>query len=207
MSEYDKGYSREGRERLREESSIIAGSADALHRITDALASGKGCQVRVTDKTLLPYIQPGDLMFFVSTNFVKMGTGDFVMYRLGSGQPMVRRAISKCFIEGQATVITRSDVDHKDTDQVRAAQLMARLTHIERRGQKIKAWRLNRGLMDWVTQYGTRHPLSRVRDFFLAFLPVHSRKASASAAKKADLKKSEGAARRPGRGRSGGDDF
>ena len=154
----------------------MQGAADAIQRIIDTLSAGNAFNVRVTDSTLMPFIQPGDLMVFKSTNYVKTREGDFVLYRLNSGVPAVRRVVRKLFVEGKATLITRSDVDHNERDQLRASQLLAKLVHVERHGRKISAWRLNRGPIDWLTSYGTRPVWSKFVDFVLFMLPLHKRR-------------------------------
>lgn len=158
-----------------EDVSKVRGHADQLKRITETLAGGGEFHIRATGRDLAPFIQPGDLMVFVSTNFVKMSEGDFLLYRSNAGIPAVRRAIRKSFLENQALVILRSEANHDDRETVRAGQLLARLTHVERHGKKIKAWRLNRGIIDWLTRYGTRHALSRIEDFVLSLLPIRKR--------------------------------
>ena len=158
-----------------EDVSHLKGAVDQIRRIMDSLAAGNEFHVRATGKELRPFIHPGDLLVFVSTNFVKLSEGDFVLFRNASGVPSVRRVIRKCFIEGQATVITRSDIDMNDREQIRAAQVLARLTHVERHGQKIRAWRLNRGLRDWLTHFGTRNVFSRFTDFFLSLFPIRKK--------------------------------
>jgi hypothetical protein len=58
---------------------------------------------------------------------------------------------------------------------VKASQVIGRLVCVERHGKRIKGSRLNRGFVDWVTQFGTRHPLARIGDLFLLLLPISRR--------------------------------
>lgn len=161
--------------RIRGQVAHIHDQADAMHRISETLSSGKEFSVRVTDHSLMPYIQPGDMMIFLATNYEKMRVGDFVLYRLTSGVPAVRRVIRKTLVDGHAVIITRSDVNLDEKDEVRAAQVIGRLAFLERHGKRIKGGSLNRGLLDWLTQYGTRHPLSRLGDLFFLLLPASRR--------------------------------
>lgn len=149
--------------------------AGLMTRIIDTLATGGEFSVRVTDHTLMPFIQPGDLMIFVSTNYEKMKVGDFVLYRLANGVPAVRRVVKKTLLEGHATIITRSDINVEDNDRVRAAQVLGRLAFLERHGKRIKGSKLNRGIVDWFTDFGTRHPLAKVGEMFLMLLPASAR--------------------------------
>ena len=158
-----------------EDVASMRNQADQLKRITETLAGGGEFNIRATGKELAPFILPGDLLVFVSTNFVKMGEGDFLLYRSNAGIPAVRRVIRKSFLDNQALAIMRAEQNHDDRETIRAGQILARLTHIERHGQKIKAWRLNRGIIDWLTRYGTRHPLSRLEDLLLNLLPIRKR--------------------------------
>lgn len=168
--------------RLRpEDLATMREQAALLKRITETLAAGNEFRIRATGKELTPFIQPGDLMVFVPTNFVKMGEGDFILYRSNHGFPVVRRAVRKSFLENQAMVILRTEVDHDDRETIRASQILARLSYVERHDRKIRAWRLNRGLIDWLTRYGTRHPLSRLGDLLLSLLPIRQRLAKRDA--------------------------
>lgn len=134
--------------------------------------------VTAKDDSVSPFIRSGDRMVFLQTSFEKMCVGDFVIYRLDDGSPVVRRIIAKGIdAHGRACVAARHERDGHQNDLVQATQVIGRLAYLESNGKRIKANRLNRGIFDLLTLYGTRQPFFRLTDCLLKMLPAALRPA------------------------------
>lgn len=155
---------------------------DAVGNAVDTLSSGKELVVRVNDYALQPVIKPGDAMVFKATTYGKVRVGDFVMYRLNDGSPAIRRVVRKMIYDrfGQRflAVVTRGQSDPTMQDVVPVVKVMARLEYVDRGGTRIKPNRLNRGIIDWLTDFGTRSVFHRFLDVVLFFVPATIRGSS-----------------------------
>ena len=171
------GYSsyRDHYRSVRQQAAVLEQQAELLGRMSETLSSGNEFSVRVTDRTLEPWILPGDVMIFKATNFERINLGDFVLYRLNNGAPAVRRVVDKGIFEGHASLFTRSDKHQNRFDLIRASQVLARMLCIERYERTIPASHLSRGIADRLTHYGTLNPLLRCVELCLCWLPVSVR--------------------------------
>lgn len=151
-------------------------SAQTAGNVMDPKAVNNEFSVTVKDGSLEPYIHKGDTLILVKTDYEKMAVGDFVLYRLDNGESVVRRIIAKGTSQGRACVVTRWEQDEAKKEQVIAAHVVRRVTHvISSDGKRVRAGTLNRGLLDWLTQYGTRLPLFRLVELLLILIPPSMR--------------------------------
>ena len=149
--------------------------ATQISRYIDDINQGKEVVMRVGDKQWEPMLKQGDFMVFGPINLEKMGPGAIVLYRVGE-RLLVRRVVRKAFIKSDMMLITKS-LNGTNTDPpIKAATVLARLLHVDRPGARVPASRINRGLVDWLTEYGTASPFAKVTGFFSRLLPASMRK-------------------------------
>jgi hypothetical protein len=82
---------------------------------------------------MLPTVWPGDLLTLRTLSFEKAAPGDLVLYMRG-GRFFVHRVVRKCDRETNARLITRGDCMRREDSPVPAAQLLGKVTALERTG-------------------------------------------------------------------------
>ena len=172
MKERKVGYSLD--ERTAEAFSAENENLSRIGRVLESLASGKSFSISVTDKSLMPFIRPGDMMHFAMASYEHLNAGAFVLYR-GRTSPTVKRVIRKAFHAGRAVIYAKTDISKKAPEQVPMSSVIAVLTHITRQGQDVQARTLNRGLIDKMTDFGTRTPSQKLISMCHVVLPPSMR--------------------------------
>ena len=149
--------------------------ATQISRYIDDLNQGKEVVLRVGDKQWEPVLKQGDFMVFGPVNLEQMGPGAIVLYRVGE-KLVIRRVVKKVFSKSDLMILTKPINGTKVEAPLRAASVLARLLHVDRPGARVPASRLNRGIVDWLTAYGTESPFAWVGRFFSRLLPASMRK-------------------------------
>lgn len=153
------------------------GQASHLRRYMADLSAGKELRIKVTDRAMEPFIQPGDFMIFGASNLDNTKTGDIVLYRLRDGA-VPRRVVRKTIQNGEAVLITKSDSRPELDPPVKVANVFGRLTRLERGGRRIRASSLNRGLIDTLTDYGTKSVATKLLSYLWVLVPSSMRPSS-----------------------------
>ncbi len=146
------------------------GSASSLRRFAEDLSSGKELPIKMTDATMEPFIKVGDTMVFGPCNLENTRAGDFILVRAGSGV-VPRRVIRRSMSSGEAVFITKGQKSKELDPPTRVAQALGRLVHLDRKGRRISARSLNRGLLDTLTDYGSRSVSDKLKAFFWSLVP------------------------------------
>lgn len=110
---------------------------------TQVLRSWGTLQLRVQGVSMLPTLWPGDLLTLQSQDYEQTEAGDLVLYVRG-GRFFVHRTVRKTATEDETFLITRGDCMAEDDPPVPAADLLGRVTRIERRGLLLEpGWKLS----------------------------------------------------------------
>ncbi len=150
--------------------SRTSGVASSLEQCMKALASGEEVGIKASDSSMAPWIVPGDIMVFSTSNMEHVKAGDIVLYRSG-GSAHARRVVRKTFLGHDIVLIIKADAQRKLDTPIKPPQISAVLKAVERKGRSIPARRLNRGILDWLTDYGTVSPLRKILGILFFFLP------------------------------------
>lgn len=150
------------------------GKASNFRSVTAELSSGKEVPIKVHDHSMAPVIVPGDLMVFGPSSLEATRAGDIVLYRLRD-RAVARRVLRKTIKNGEAVFITKSLSSSQIDQPIRVASVMGRLLHVERKGKRIKARSLNRGIIDKLTDYGSKSVGAKLMSYLWILLPVSMR--------------------------------
>ena len=155
----------------------LAESLDSAGRIgqyRDTLAAGEDLYITAGKRGFpgIPQIEPGDTLVFGPYIWGKIRPGCIVLYLIGD-KPLVARVALRTVHNGRYALKTNLKVTRKGTEEFRYIapdQVLAVLKAVIRQSRRIPSWQMTRGLIDWVTDYGTRNPLGKLLD--LLFLPL-----------------------------------
>jgi hypothetical protein len=144
--------------------------ATQVSKYIDDLNNGREVVLKVGDRKWEPHLKEGDFMVFGAPNLEKLGPGAIVLFRAGE-RLIVRRVVKKTFIKTDIMLLIKPIQGKAVEAPIKAASVLARLIHVDRTGGRVPAERLNRGLIDWLTAYGTASPLHRLTGFLAALVP------------------------------------
>lgn len=146
------------------------GQATHLRRFMSDLSAGKEVRIKNSNRDMEPWIKFGDVMVFGPSNLDNTRPGDIVLYRLRESA-VPRRVVRKTIVNGEAVLLTKADSRPELDPPVKVANVFGRLVSVERGTRTIKASSLTRGVVDVLTDYGSRSMGAKLVDFLLAFIP------------------------------------
>ncbi len=98
-----------------------------------ALQSWGSLRLRAQGTSMLPTVWPGDLLTLHTLNFETAAPGDLVLY-MRDGRFFVHRVIRKYHRHANLRLITRGDCMRREDSPVPAAQLLGKVTAVQRTG-------------------------------------------------------------------------
>lgn len=129
----------------REQSAVVAGAAPAL--LADALRRYGPVCLRATGRSMLPSIEPGDVLRIEHATADLIQRGDVILYDVG-GRLIAHRVVRRAVDNGVVHLITRGDSHWWTDPPIAAAQLIGRVIGIPRctvaghvRGGVMRVWR------------------------------------------------------------------
>jgi signal peptidase I len=98
-------------------------------------------RLRVFGTSMVPSILPGDLISVQRAGVPEISIGEFVLYSR-DGRLFAHRVVGEARLTGQARLITRGDRLQYDDAAISSAELVGRVTCVERKGAKVDfgAW-------------------------------------------------------------------
>lgn len=128
---------------------------DLLHRLLD---EGLAVELRVTGASMSPFIRGGDLLTLTPKGRRTVRPGDVVAF-LADGQSLVIHRVVAA--EGE-TVRTRGDALGRGDRPLAAAEVLAIVAGVERRGRRVRlGLGPERALVAWLSRLGFLAPLLR----------------------------------------------
>lgn len=98
-----------------------------------ALQSWGILRFRAQGTSMLPTVWPGDLLTLQTLSFERVAPGDLVLY-MRDGRFLVHRVVRKCDRQTNPRLITRGDCMRREDSPVLAAQLLGKVTAVQRTG-------------------------------------------------------------------------
>ncbi|MBM3464254.1 MAG: hypothetical protein FJX76_19330 [Armatimonadetes bacterium] len=164
------------------------GTASNLRRYMQQISEGKEVPIKATDHSMSPFVNPGDTMFFGPSNLENTKSGDIVLYRLRD-RAVVRRVVRRALLNGEAVFMTKVLIGKEMDPPVRVASIFGKLLFLERKGRRVKANALNRGFMDFITEWGTKSPLQKLGEAVMVFVPMSLRPVPVESARDAEIRR------------------
>lgn len=129
----------------REQSAVLAGAAPAL--LADALRRYGPVRLRATGRSMLPSVEPGDVLRIEHATADRIQPGDVILYDAG-GRLIAHRVVRSAVDNGVTHLITRGDSHWWTDPPIASAQLLGRVIGIRRctmaghvRGAVMRVWR------------------------------------------------------------------
>jgi signal peptidase I len=110
----------------------------ACELIGETVRSFGGVRFGVYGTSMTPAIRPGDLVSVERAAVSEASLGEIVVFRR-HGRLIVHRVVVKCGGRGEALLVTRGDRMRRDDGLVSSAELIGRVTHIERNHRRVPA--------------------------------------------------------------------
>jgi signal peptidase len=111
---------------------------NAKHKLGCDLAAqvvsdfGRVC-LRVSGTSMVPAIRPGDLISVERARMMELSAGEIVVFAR-EDRLVVHRLVAKTESKGAGYLVTRGDRTRRNDALVSSAELLGRVTHIERGG-------------------------------------------------------------------------
>jgi hypothetical protein len=125
---------------------VLAESPEQLCR---ALATGGAVWLRVSGKSMVPWVRPGDILFVRRAVFQHVSPGQVVLV-LSRRQLVVHRVIGRCRAASGPALLTKGDAVADADPRVSPAELLGRVEWIERGGRRINLESLAQRALGWL---------------------------------------------------------
>jgi hypothetical protein len=109
---------------------------DQMARWRQKTARGENIKVKILDKGMMPTIKIGDIAEVEAVQAMNLKTGNIIFYR--QGETFLARRITEVSFQRGGEFTVKGDAIDKPEPTVNAAQVIGRITSIEREGEKIE---------------------------------------------------------------------
>jgi signal peptidase I len=110
----------------------------ASELIGETVRTFGGVRLGVCGTSMAPAIRPGDLVLVERAGVSEVSPGEIVVFRRRS-RLIVHRVLVKSDRLGEPSLVTRGDRTRRDDGLVSSAELIGRVTHIERNHRRVPA--------------------------------------------------------------------
>ncbi|MBA4386568.1 MAG: hypothetical protein C0404_01225 [Verrucomicrobia bacterium] len=109
----------------------------------DLLRKGRGVVIRVTGRSMLPFISPGDAISVAPAIPDKLRPGDIVLIQLKSGRLLAHRIVKLSRTKEITCIEVRGDAGYDQLEQFTPDRILGKVTGIIKPGGEV---RLDRGI-------------------------------------------------------------
>ena len=113
-------------------STPVQSPAQALPRLTAALAAGRPCRLTVTGNSMVPFLRHHEDVVWLERAAAPFRRGDILLYLRGTDTPILHRVHR---VERDGRLLMCGDAQ-RALEPIDPQQVLARVTHIERGGKK-----------------------------------------------------------------------
>jgi signal peptidase I len=110
--------------------------SNCCEHAADALRRGGITWVKVSGKSMVPWIRPGDVLLVRCTGADRASSGQVVLFARG-GRLIAHRVIKKVRVAGQVFLETKGDATWDADAPISEMELLGRVTQIFRDGRSI----------------------------------------------------------------------
>jgi signal peptidase len=122
---------------------VEAASALGCDLATEVVGTFGGTCLRVSGISMVPAIRPGDLISVERARVEEISSGEIVVFKR-EGRLVAHRVVARTGIPSESYLVTRGDRTRRNDALVSSAELVGRITRIERGGFRVRlASRLN----------------------------------------------------------------
>lgn len=124
--------------------------APAADLFQHLLQNGVAVKVRVTGRSMTPFLAAGDVVTIRPVAAATLRSGDVVLVRSPHGLPILHRLVRKSWHPGRGMAVqTQGDAVHCQDDPVAAEAVLGRVSQVRRQGHAVRGWRRNLDAVHW----------------------------------------------------------